>query len=288
MKSSAIIRICIYSLLLVLLIALLLGGLTRFGAARRRMKGGADSHAEYRPRQADGFANVTSFASSEVGKLDIDWAAGDILIQKGDVDAIDIREESYGSSKPMVITQKNGTLKIEFSNREYPWVGISHPASKDLTVTVPRDFRLRELDLDVASSRVTIAGMTIDEIEFDGADGELALTNCTVQELDIDTASGDVTFSGSLDTLDMDGASTAFVGVFQNQPHRLVIDGMSGSLDVTLPKDTGFTASVDGMSCKFNSELPVTGQNGTYVCGDGAVKIDADGMSVRVTVRYAE
>lgn len=289
MKNNAIIRICIYSLLLVLLIALLLGGLNSFSPLRRFVEGGPNSHAEYSPqRVGDGFSNVTSFAASGVSDLEIDWASGDILIQKADIDVIDIQETSSSSGKPLHVTLKNGTLKIEFHKPEHAWFSLSGLPSKDLTVTVPQNFELRELDLDVASSKVTVLNMTVGNVEFDGADGELDLESCTLRDLDIDAASGKVLFSGSLDTLDMDGASADFEGIFTNAPARLTIDGMSGSLDVALPKDTGFTANIDGMSCNFTSDLPVTSKNGAYISGDGAVKIDADGMSVDVTVRYGE
>lgn len=278
MKRNAIIRICIYSLLLVVLVGLLLGGINRF----RYVSGGPSSHAEYSPQPLDE-ASLT-FRPDQVKGLDIDWAAGDIFIQKGDVDQIHVGEQAPEGERPMEAYLKGSTLQIEFGQKRFFWSG---DFSKQLTVTLPRDFDLGYLDLDVASSNITIVDMTIGEVDFDGADGDFLLENCTIGELDMDTASGTVEFTGSLNTLDVDGASTDFRGVFSNCPQQLTMDGMSGSLDVTLPQGSGFTVALDGMSTQFETELPVTSRDGLFVCGDGQCKIDVDGMSVNVTVSYS-
>ncbi|MDO5401120.1 MAG: DUF4097 family beta strand repeat-containing protein [Eubacteriales bacterium] len=288
MKNNAIIRICIYSLLLLLLLAVLLWGLNGFSLFHHWVEGGPDSHAEYAPQRLDGTSDAATFSPAEVSALDIDWAAGDICIQKDDTDLIRIAEDSAGGAEPMSVTLKSGDLHIEYAQRRNRWFGFGSMTDKNLTITVPRDFDLSELDLDVASCNVTVSDMTIGELDFDGADGDLILEGCTIGELDFDGASGDVVFTGSLDVLDMDGASTDFEGIFTNCPAVLTMDGMSGKLDVTLPRDSGFTAKVDGMSCNFESDLPVKTQNGAYVCGDGRCKITAEGMSMDVTVRYAQ
>lgn len=287
MKRNAIIRICIYSLLLILLLCLLLSGINGFRGLSTWLSRG--DRGEWGDGSLTAADKPRNFDASAVSSLEIDWAVGDILIQHTDAGQIMVSEQRGEKSEPMVVSCKNGRLKIEYSEGGHVWFGIhNNIPSKNLTISLPKGWTGEMLDVDMAGGSVKLTDMTFDEMEFDGASAELTLENCTLRTLDIDAASGSVSFSGSLDVLDMDGASADFTGVFENKPFRLTVDGMSGSLDITLPTDCGFTANLDGLSSSFNCDLPVSTRNGAYIAGDGSCKIDADGMSMTVTVRYAE
>lgn len=277
MKTNAIIRICIYSVLILILLAVLASAFM-FGLNWR----------PFRHLDSADIGAVSSINPSGVSRIGIEWAAGDIVIQRGRDNTINISESASGNDRPMVCRMKNDKLEIQFTENKPFSFGFGNIASKDLTVTVPEDFDLRELELDMASGNVEIRDLTIDEVEFDCADVECVLDGCTVRTLDVDTASGDITFSGSLEELDLDSASTDFVGVFTNTPRSITMDGMSGKLDLTLPEKGGFSARIDGMSNHFSSEYPTQTVNGAYVWGDGFCRIDVDGMSSDVTIRKGE
>lgn len=230
----------------------------------------------------------------QISKLDIEWAAGDVTIRRGNTgSSIRVKEDRPDNAKPMVCEVKEGKkLNIQFQksagfNINFGINFGSGVSSKDLTVTVPMDFDLRDLEIDMASGTVEVQGLTIDEIELDCADVECILEDCTVRSLDVDTASGDITFTGSLDEAELDSASSDFVGVFTNTPRSIDMDGMSGALDITLPEDGGFSAKIDGMSCTFHSDFPTSTVNGAYTYGSGACRITVDGMSSDVTIRKA-
>ena len=140
------------------------------------------------------------------------------------------------------------------------------------------------LELDTASTDLTVRDMIIREMEIDSASGTAKFENCTVSSLDVDTASGDVTFSGSLNELDFEAASASFTGVLENVPDKVKMDSMSGDLALTLPEDAGFTVSLDAMSSDFSSDFPTVKKNKSYVCGDGHCKIDVDAMSGDVSI----
>ena len=142
-----------------------------------------------------------------------------------------------------------------------------------------------ELEIDAASADVDIRDMTIQEFDFDGASGRCTLTDCAVGEMSLDTASGDVTFSGTLDTLDCDGASAKLQLELRNTPRSIDMDTASGSLTLVLPEDCGFTVSLDALSGRFSSDFATTTQNGRHIYGDGSCKIDVSSMSGGVTIR---
>lgn len=222
-----------------------------------------------------------SVPADQVKKIAIDWVSGTVTIQPGDVTEISFHEDS--SKYPMVWKLHNGKLTIQFCQKNK--FGYNLTVNKDLTILVPKDFALDELELDAASADLNASDIAIRSVNLNTASGTSHFQDCDVTDLDIDTASGDVFFEGSLDTLDFDAASASFSGILTNTPSRIDVDSASGDLDLTLPEDTGFSVDLDGMSCDFSSEFETTLRNGRHTYGDGHCRIDMDGISSDVIIR---
>lgn len=230
-----------------------------------------------------------TFAASEISEIEINWVAGDILIQPGNTDQITVQEDGVTDYKyAMVLRQKGDELQISFCDEavgKYFGVHTRSDLEKDLTILVPPDWVCETLDIECASATVEVNDLTIREVDFDGASGTCEFENCTVGEMDIDTASGDVRFVGSLEMLDCDAASASIYAVLNNVPNRLDMDSMSGDLDITLPQNAGFALSMSGLNMDFESDFDTTMKNGNYVCGDGSCRINVDAMSGDVFIR---
>lgn len=279
MKRNAIVRICIYSLLILVLLGLLAGFLFMpegFGWAPR--------NSASTELAAD---TVQTLSPDEVSRISIEWALGDIVVSASDnAEFVAFHEEKSASAKPLVYGLRGGQLNIQFwADNHFGFSSFNNASSKDLYITIPKDFDLRVLDLDMASGNVKLEGLAVNEFDLDCADVEVTLDECTIRSLDVDAASGEVNFTGSLEELTMDSASANFVGVFQNHPRSINMDGMSNDLDITLPENCGFTVTIDGMSNRFTSDYPTTTMNGANVYGDGSCRIDVDGMSGNVNIR---
>ncbi len=270
--NGNVIRMILYALAIILLLTVLCVGI--FNTV-----GTSDVGTE---------SSAGAVDASIVKEIHIDWASGSIVVQPGDTTEITFSETySGGNYQPMSWKQVGEELTIQHSPSSVNFFGfgVNIDSGKDLVITVPRDWNCRELELDVASANVEIKDMTIAELSFDGASGTCNMENCAVTELDIDTASGDVIFSGTLNTLDFDGASSSFIAVLSNTPASLDMDAASGDLDITLPEDCGFTAEIDALSGDFVSDFPTITRNGCHIYGDGRCRITVDGMSGDVTVR---
>lgn len=230
----------------------------------------------------------TGSASTEaIREIKIEWVSGSVSVEPGDVQEITFLESGNGTDKyEMVWKQSGDELVIQYSkDSSIAGFGLHFgDGSKDLTVTVPRGWVCDSLELDTASTDLTVRDMIIREMEIDSASGTAKFENCTVSSLDVDTASGDVTFTGSLNELDFEAASASFTGVLENVPNLIKMDSMSGGLTLTLPEDAGFTVSLDAMSSDFSSDFPTVKKNKSYVCGDGHCKIDVDAMSGDVSI----
>lgn len=230
--------------------------------------------------------NATTIDSIGIREIKIEWVAGEIQILPSEENVIRITESGDNTAHPMVVKQKNEKLTIQYSKETNVGIGITinDVIQKDLTILVPKDLYLKELELDVASAVVLVKDMNIQEVDFDGASGTCEFVSCNVNSLDIDTASGDVVFTGTLDELECDAASASFKGTLTNVPRRMEMDSMSGNLEVTLPADAGFTVTLEAMNSDFSSDFETTGRNGSFVHGDGSCRIKMDAMSGDVII----
>ena len=311
MKTNAIIRIVIWSIVLVFLV----GVLVAFVAEERYLN---DYTAATSPMVSEIFVPLEPEAAvpsetvvgetpvsvlpneekltldpKTIDEIEIEWVAGDILILPRDVSEITVTESDVSDERySMVWKTQNRKLEIKFCEESWKsglGIHLTDDLSKDLYIYVPQDWQCRSLEIDAASATVEMRNMTIGEMDLDGASGTCNLENCSIRDLDIDTASGDVIFSGTLDTLDFDAASASFVGEFYETPSRIDIDSMSGKLDISFPENCGYTLSMDGMSSRFSSEFQgTTMKNNAHVYGDGRCRIDVDGMNCDVNIRKGD
>lgn len=300
MKTNAIIRIVIFSLVILVLSSILVGGIALrdrgFDWVYRLHQGSeevspisADSAEHHENEENHDYASSAQRTSGKIDELSIDWASGSITIRPGDTDEILYEETGdFDSANAMVAKVSGSKLTIQYcKDGSFLKGGFSFGGSlhKDLTITVPRDWVCRELEIDVASADLDIRDLTIQEFDFDGASGSCTLTDCAVGEMSLDTASGDITFSGTLDALDCDSASAKLQLELRNTPRSIDMDTASGSLTMVLPEDCGFTVSLDALSGRFSSDFATTTQNGHHIYGDGSCKINVSSMSGGVTIR---
>lgn len=256
MRSNAIVRIIIYSLVILLLVGILYAGLN-IGTLMAGFGSG-----EY-------ITGEGSVSAEDVSTLQIDWAAGSIEIVTADTDEITFSESgTAGEDQRMVYSLKGGTLNIRYSSATVV-LGFGSNPSKDLTITVPESWVCQDLEIDGAALDVTVNGLNLEQLEVDGASNRIHFAGC-VTSADIDGASNSITLisAGPVKSVDLDGASC--------------------ELNLTLPADCGFRVNVEGLSCDFRSDLPYATENGSQVYGDEYCKISADGLSCDITVNAAE
>ena len=288
MKTNAIIRIVLFSLVIVLLSSILLGVLL-FGMYITNGRIHFEEHNTDSPVPTEALQEIDiQYISPDVRNIEIDWVCGNIQIMKGDVISDIVITETAPSNfeYKMVCKQTGQTLKIEFAedHEKFHLFGNDNSISKDLSIRVPANWNCKNLEIDAAATDVTIIGMEISEMDFDGASGLLNLDNCKIGKLDVDTASGDVEFSGTLNELDFDAASAKFSGEFYQVPSNLKLDAMSGDLTLVLPEYCGFQLELDTVSGSFNSDFEFNMVGASYISGSAACKIKVSAMSSDVCI----
>lgn len=282
MKTNAIVRIVIFSLVILLLTTLLLAGMgAGFGTGAFVFNLNLGSSGDY--ISGDG-----SVPADDVDVLNINWASGSVRIKTHSDDFISFSEEGHSSSNQRMVYEHSGsTLTISYSEPSVQ-IGFVSTPEKDLTITVPEDWICDTLCIDSASTDAKIENLTVNDVDLDSASNTFAFLNCQVGTLDMDGASNSLDFSGTLDKLDCDGMSSSITAALSNVPSKIDLDGMSGSLDITLPADCGFRVDMDGLDNSFHSDFDTTALDGSYIHGSGGCHITVDGMSSDVTIRKGE
>lgn len=254
MKTNAIVRIVLYSLLALMLTGVLLAGLlTNFVVD---ISSGTEVVVDFE----------ASVDAASVQHLQIDWASGNVVVKAEDVDRIILRETADSViKKPMTYRLENGTLELNHSN-QMVFGPFFKPQEKNLVVIVPRNWECRELELDGAGLEVSINEMNIRELSIDGAGVALSA-------------------SGSIQKLSIDGAGCEIALNCADRPKRIEMDGAGCVLSLTLPEGCGFTLDMDGLGCALDTDLPYRKQDGIYLSGDGDCQIDADGLGCQVSIR---
>ena len=288
MKISAIIRIVIFSLVILLLSFILLSVLDHNYYIE---SGRVHSYEEVGQLPTEALAQINQHdISAQVQNIEIEWVAGSIIIQQSDsLNSIIVAESCPTYSEyETVIKQSGQTLKIQFceESMEFPSFGINADVSKDLVIRVPKNWNCNTLEIDAAAAEVHIYDLSINEMDFDGASGDLILDNCNIVDLDIDTASGDVEFTGTLKELDFDAASAKFYGEFLAKPNHLNLDAMSGDVELVLPEYCWFTCELETMSGSFDTDFATKQENNVYVYGgkDNACHVRISAMSGDVSI----
>ena len=272
MRTNAIVRIILFSIAILVLLTILAVGI----AANQFMF------------RTDFGGNATTSSSGNadadvIRKISIEWTSGAITIRPADVEQIIFSETEAANATPMVWITAGDTLKISRAHKE-SFFHIGIVPDKDLLIEVPRDWSCDSLEIDTASAHVNVENLTIGKVDFDGASGDFDFRDCAVDHLEIDTASGDLNFCGSLNSLDCDGASADCTIALTNCPTRIEMDLASGDLDLTLPESCGFTANLESLSGKLDTDFQVSHTDNGFIAGDGSCRIDMSAMSGNITI----
>lgn len=283
MRSKIITRIIIHSIIAVLLLGILTVGLTfhRYRFTRK------SSSSEVHTSISNGDSATVYADSDSISGMEIVWATGNIRVEAGDVDRIEVTESRKESGKPMNVEIRGDTLVIEY-HEEGKFSGITISDHKDLSIFVPRDWNANKLVIEGASAKIDLTGLTIQNTDINTASGDCTIKDCSIDRLDVESASGKVIYDGCLREFDMDCASAKAELTLHNIPDSISMDSASGDLDLTLPEDCGFTAELDSLSGSIKSDFDLYTNDEGFYYGDKHCRIDMSGMSAGMFIHHGD
>ncbi|MDE5995693.1 MAG: DUF4097 family beta strand repeat-containing protein, partial [Eubacterium sp.] len=192
-------------------------------------------------------------SASGITELSIDWISHKINVEYYDGDTISFSEPEQSNPDFALRYRVDGNeLKIKFCKSGFK---ASNPKNKELTVRLPKDFILNELEINCVSADTNIKGIT-------------------ANSFDVDTVSGNINAEGNFKEIDIDGVSADSKIITHTAPIELDSDTVSGDCSVFVPADiSGFTITCSTISGEvYTNDFKVTRikqthGNGTYMYG---------------------
>lgn len=285
MKSSAVVRIVIWSL-----VALILTGVLVAGVVLKGVWGGSDDFSiGFTGTVYSGEYNIGGGSVTDpINAVEVHWVSGKIHIAVYDGEATVISEnEIEDEDYKLRYRVENGILTVHSEKSGFSFGVIKKP-KKELTIKIPRTYaeNLRRLMINSVSAEIDIKGLAVLETaEIDTVSGRVTATDLTAASLECDTVSGDIKASGAIERFDLDSTSGSAQITTSVQLKSLETDTVSGDVTLTLPESSGFSLEFDTVSGDLDSELPLAKKNGKHICNDGSAKFEADSTSGDFTIK---
>lgn len=245
--------------------------------------------------------------TSTVNNMDIDWISGEIEIIYHDERTI-VFSETSNREEDEHLTMRywldGDTLRIKYAESGNWNFGDLH---KTLTVMLPEDLVLQELEIDTVSANLKAHRIEAKRADMDTVSGWIDIEEASVsQSFNADTTSGDITamFAGALSDLEIDTVSgktqisVEQLGEFEinstsgaislsaeNAPASGEIGTVSGDVELILPETAEFTVEINTVSGQFDSEFSLTKKGDRYSCGSGACQYEVETTSGDISFR---
>ena len=265
------------------------------------------NHAGFIYADADKYTVGGGELGDKIEAVEVDWIAGkvEVTTDKGSlVRFSETASRAISQAETMRYWLDGTTLHIKYYKS-----GLIEPKylSKTLTLSLPEGLSLSDLNVNTVSADAFTTDTAAQNIRITTVSGRIDAADVTANSLMLDTVSGNIkgTLQGQTDTLSANSVSGAIelsadtvqdfevdttsgeVNLsFGNTPKTGKVNTVSGAVTLAVPADAGFTLKYSTVSGKFESSLPSTSQDNSYVFGtgsDGAYKVNTTSGSLRVS-----
>ncbi len=259
MKTSAIIRIITWSIVAIFLIVILvnvINGDEIIGFNIGFSGYNYDNSSKY--LVADGVVNA-----KDINNIDVNWISGKIKVVDYDGDTIEFYEEGSSNldeDEKMRYLVEDGNLKIKFKkSRKFMAFSLFKSLNKTLILKVPSSIKdeLNNFVVDTVSSPVEIENLKSNNVSIEVVSGKVDLKNVKSEVLNVETVSGSTNISGDIDFIDVEAVSGKVTMNLENCPEEIKTETVSGSINIYIPENDGFTVEYDSVSGKFKCDFEV-------------------------------
>ena len=278
-------------------------------------------------KDAEKYSYGNTELAEKVENLDLSWVSGSVKILYHDRNTVKLCETS--SSTVSEDTSVHWFMDCTTMHISFLKSGTyrSLRLAKDLTLTLPKDFAAKNVEISLASADFETETLRSEKIEISSASGDVSLTSAATGKIEISSTSGKInliqkencpkiklnTASGSIRAdvlqagdlsantasgkveirgtsfgdLSVDSASGDVQISVIETLSECSIDTASGEVTLFLPEKMGFTAEIETGSGGFESDLALRQKGETYIAGDGKAKIEIDTASGDIFVKKA-
>lgn len=313
MRTSALIRIVVWSAVAFLILMILVAGIagSLFSNAlgyipffRYNSNNSYSSQYDYDELYTAGNGSISA---ADITAIGIEWVEGAVTVLPADTDVITFSETSrYELEERYKLHYyvKDGRLSIQYCASRAP-LNFRYAFGKSLTVTLPRELYLNMFQIEAVSAKVQMDAVNADSIQIEAISGSLSVSNIAARTVNVDAVSGRIALEAvTADSLSVTGISgetrieqsqiasvncELVSGSIYIEPgagvRELDAQTVSGSIRLILPEHDGFTARYDEGSGHFRCDFPVEMQGKrTAVYKDGGAAFKFSSISGSVSI----
>ena len=192
---------------------------------------------------SDKYAAGDATISEPVRNLDLVWISGGVKIAYHPENTILLSESanrSLSEENSMRWYLDGDTLRIRYAASGKLNFFNFRDLNKQLTLTLPEDFRGQRIQFDLTSANLTAPFLAAQEMEIALVSGDVSLTS---------------------------------------EANHLKLETVSGHVALTLPRNAGCTLRFSSISGDFTSALPISASGKKYLLGDGQSAFSIDTTS---------
>lgn len=301
MKVSAVIKIIIWSFVLIFLVGILFAGLSNtFNILPISIKSFVDNNNK-NYENAEGSVEV-----SGINEIVIEWLSGYCNIIEYDGENIVFEEEStktIDEKDQMQYYVEGDRLYIRYYKPKV-YFGITNVMmKKNLTVKIPKEHKLNNLDIDFVSSGLEINNIyaetcnlegvsqsldinnsTFGKIDIETVTGKINLNNIEAKKVDIESVSGKIEIEGIFETIKGSSVTGGFKVKTANAPNKVDIETVNGDISLTIPENEGFIASYSTLIGDFSCEFLTTNKGESAVYKDASADYNFETVNGNIKI----
>lgn len=215
------------------------------------------------------------YQQTEISSINIDLTSDIVLLSSSKDSKIHVEIESSDLANIPIINLKGKTLSISRNNTN-PF-NLRNWQPVRVLIKLPADFQLKELSIETSSGSITSDNLEIsaEDLSIETTSGAVNLSEFIGKSMKIESTSGKIetnsVFSDKLiisstsgriesrnisaDTLKLSSTSGSIEAEIQKIAKNAKIETVSGSITLSLKKDSDFTLSYDTVTGSFNSDF---------------------------------
>lgn len=244
-----------------------------------------------------------TYAVSDIDKIDVGLASGDIIISQSDSDQIKV-EVKNNSNAEITCDQDDSTIEVKQQVQGWSLFNFHFNTYSKVTVTVPASYA-KELELKTASGDAKLTGnYTLKDFKYNSASGQFSADSIKADSIDIEAVSGDIkaqrldgdcsvkTTSGSVKIDAVNGKGTFKTisgGVranFETVTGNIDASAVSGDVVMTIKEYSNCNINMKSVSGSIDCDYPTTGgkRERNAVIGDGSNSVNINSVSGSVEI----
>lgn len=234
--------------------------------------------------------------AEQVSDLRIEWNMGNVVVRVADdkelggqIVIAETAPEGWHDAPHMTIGNKDGELVVRYGDFDPSTTTAQNVAArkKSLKVTLPKSCaeRLDAVTLSGSPGAYALLGISCKTLNVSFEAGTLLAKDVATHDLVCTVSSGHIGFDGTVSSsIDVRVSSGTARVQTDTTPDKADLEASSGTIDLLLPKDAGFTARAKVGAGSFVCDFSASERDGKLVVGGGEMPLNVDVSSGTVHI----